>query len=137
MRVQAYQALLSGASGQLFGNNPIWHFDGPGLHPKPMEWKEALDSPGARRMSVLIRLFSDLEWWRPEPDISGRLLVLARGPVAEGAVAASADDGSYALAYVPSPHMRVPRDDGRPFHMIVGSDSTRSWAGLAGSLKLR
>ena len=25
---QAYQAVLSGAAGQVFGNNPVWHFDG-------------------------------------------------------------------------------------------------------------
>ena len=35
LRVQAYDALLSGAAGQVFGNNPLWHFDGPGLHPTP------------------------------------------------------------------------------------------------------
>ena len=27
LRAQAYQALLSGAMGQAFGNHPIWHFD--------------------------------------------------------------------------------------------------------------
>ena len=30
VRIQAYQALLSGASGHIYGNNPVWHFDGPG-----------------------------------------------------------------------------------------------------------
>jgi hypothetical protein len=33
--------------------------------------------------------------------------------------------------------LRVPEDDGRPFQLIVGTHSTRSWAGLADSLKLR
>jgi Protein of unknown function (DUF4038)/Putative collagen-binding domain of a collagenase len=28
VRTQAYHAVLSGAAGQIFGNNPIWHFDG-------------------------------------------------------------------------------------------------------------
>ena len=31
MRTQAYQAILGGATGQVFGNNPIWHFDWTGL----------------------------------------------------------------------------------------------------------
>ena len=31
IRTQAYQALLSGATGHIYGNNPIWHFDGPGI----------------------------------------------------------------------------------------------------------
>ena len=35
------------------------------------------------------------------------------------------------------PTLRVPRDDGRPFQLIMGSRSTLSWAGLADSLKLR
>ena len=33
LRAQAYQAILSGAMGHLFGNNPIWHFDGAGPLP--------------------------------------------------------------------------------------------------------
>jgi Protein of unknown function (DUF4038)/Putative collagen-binding domain of a collagenase len=28
IRTQAYQAVLSGAAGQVFGNSPVWHFDG-------------------------------------------------------------------------------------------------------------
>ena len=31
IRFQAWAAMLSGAAGQFFGNNPIWHFDGPTL----------------------------------------------------------------------------------------------------------
>jgi hypothetical protein len=102
VRTQAYEALLSGASGQLFGNNPIWHFDGPGLHPKPMDWEAALDSPAARSMTVLNDLFSGLEWWRLEPDLSGRLLATGRGRAGKEAIAAMADDGSFALVYVPT-----------------------------------
>lgn len=102
VRIQAYQALLSGASGQLFGNNPIWHFGGPGLHPQTMTWKTALASPGARSMTVLSRLFSTMEWWRLEPDLSGRLLRVGRGRTSERAVAALADDGSFGLVYIPT-----------------------------------
>ncbi len=32
VRLIAYGALLSGASGQLFGNNPVWHFSAVGLY---------------------------------------------------------------------------------------------------------
>ena len=48
LRTQAYQAVLSGAAGQIFGNNPIWHFDGPGLYPAPVTWQQALGSRGAQ-----------------------------------------------------------------------------------------
>ena len=41
IRRQAYWAMLSGACGQFFGNNPIWHFDGPGLYPAKMTWQQA------------------------------------------------------------------------------------------------
>ena len=57
IRRQAYWAMLSGACGQFFGNNPIWHFDGPGLFPAKMTWLEALDSTGSRDMSRLRELF--------------------------------------------------------------------------------
>jgi hypothetical protein len=102
VRMQAYQALLSGASGQLFGNNPIWHFDGPGLHPRPSSWQEQLDSPGSRSMSVLAQLFASVEWWRLEPDLGSSLLRYGHGRAASRAVAALADDGSFGLVYIPS-----------------------------------
>lgn len=67
VRAQAYQALLGGAAGQVFGNNPIWHFAGPGIHKAPTDWKQALDSVGSRDMEHLRALFETLPWWRLEP----------------------------------------------------------------------
>lgn len=102
IRVQAYQAILSGAFGHLYGNNPIWHFDGPGLHQQTMEWKEALDSPGAKSMEVLIAFISSIKWWLLEPDSKNRFLVDGMGKDMGRAVAAMAKDGSYAVVYMPS-----------------------------------
>ncbi len=48
IRRNAYGALLAGAAGQFFGNNPIWHFTGPGVFTADRSWQEALDSPGAQ-----------------------------------------------------------------------------------------
>ena len=48
LRTQAYHALLSGATGHIFGNNPIWHFDGGGLFEAPVTWNV---SSGARSAS--------------------------------------------------------------------------------------
>ena len=45
LRTQAYHAALSGAAGQIFGNNPIWHFDGPGMHPAPVTWQRRAGQP--------------------------------------------------------------------------------------------
>jgi uncharacterized protein DUF4038/collagenase-like protein with putative collagen-binding domain len=102
VRMQAYQAVLSGASGHVFGNNPIWHFDGPGWHPVPMSWQEELDSAGARSMGVLHDLVLSTQWWLLEPDMDDALLVGGRGSSNLRAVAAEATDGSFALVYTPT-----------------------------------
>lgn len=112
VRMQAYQAVLSGLSGHIYGNNPIWHFDGPGLHPTSTTWQEELDSPGARSMSVLKELMSSQDWWLLEPDLDGSFLVGGAGRAGSRAVAAMAADGSYALVYVPSSR-RIALDLGR------------------------
>jgi len=94
VRVQAYEALLGGAAGHLYGNNPIWHFDGPGIFPIEISWQDALDSPGARSMHVMQKIVSGLEWWRLQPDTSNRL-----APPHEDVSVALTDDGSAALLY--------------------------------------
>lgn len=102
VRMQAYQAILSGASGQIFGNNPMWYFDGPGIYPAPMGWKQSLDSPGARSMTLLGNLVSSLKWWLLEPDVDGKLLVGGKGSDKARVVSAAARDGSFALVYLPT-----------------------------------
>ena len=101
IRIQAYHAILAGAFGHLFGNNPIWHFGGPGLQPPPMDWKEALDSPGARSMQVLVEFVLSRKWWLLEPDAENGLLVEGIGAGMQQAVAATARDGSFGLVYMP------------------------------------
>jgi hypothetical protein len=101
LRTQAYQAVLSGAAGQIFGNNPIWHFDGPGLYAAPVTWQRALDSRGARSMTHLHELLTAMPWWELEPDIDHTLLTGGLGSEDERAVAARAADGSFAILYLP------------------------------------
>lgn len=103
VRVQAYHALLSGACGHVYGNNPIWHFDGPGLFPAPTSWEAALASRGAESMTHLRALFLTIPWWRLVPDTRGSLLTAGVGAAQDRAAAAMTDDGSVALAYLPSP----------------------------------
>jgi hypothetical protein len=102
LRTQAYQAVLSGAAGQVFGNNPIWHFDGPGVYAAPIGWREALDSRGAQSMTHLRALFGSIPWWELRPDIENKLLIAGLGSSEERAVAALAVDRSFALLYLPS-----------------------------------
>jgi hypothetical protein len=103
LRTQAYQAVLSGAAGQLFGNYPIWHFAGPGLYPAPLTWQRALGSRGAQSMTHHLHdLLSTLPWWLLEPDRNHTLLTDGLGSAFERAVAARAADRSFAVVYLPS-----------------------------------
>ena len=102
LRTQAYHAVLSGASGQVFGNNPIWHFDGGGLYPAPVTWQEALDSQGAKSMTHLRNLMTGVRWWDLKPDVDNTLLTGGLGSDEDRAVAARSADGSFALLYLPS-----------------------------------
>ena len=102
VRAHAYQAMLSGAAGQVFGNNPIWHFSGPGLNPPDATWEASLNSPGNQSMQHLLALFFSHDWWRLEPDLNGQLLKDATGSEGERAVAAMASDRSFAIIYLPA-----------------------------------
>jgi len=102
LRTQAYHALLSGAAGQVFGNNPLWHFDGPGLYPTSVTWQQALSGHGSRSMNHVWKLFSSRDWWRLVPDASNATLTAGLGSGQDRAVAALADDRSFAIAYLPT-----------------------------------
>ena len=122
VRMQAYQAILSGASGHVYGNNPIWHFDGPGLYRVSMSWRQALDSRGAQSMSVLHGLLSSVKWWLLEPDVDNSFLIGGRGLDNARAVAAVAIDRSSALVYLPT--SRTVRLDLR---RLAGSSVEARW----------
>ncbi|HEX3358492.1 MAG TPA: DUF4038 domain-containing protein, partial [Tepidisphaeraceae bacterium] len=103
IRIQAWQAVLSGAAGQVFGNNPIWYFNASAIKPQPMQWKAALNSPGALSISHLRNFLFSLPWSTLEPDRDRKLIV---GGALSGhfqAVAACSTDGKFAIVYLPSP----------------------------------
>jgi hypothetical protein len=105
IRRQAYWAVLCGACGQLFGNNPIWLF-GSG-------WPSALDSPGSVSMAHLRRLMLSRPWHQlaPDhngattfvPDLSHTVIPGGRGELRglDYLAAARAADGSTVIAYMP------------------------------------
>jgi hypothetical protein len=102
LRTQAYQANLSGAAGQVFGNNPIWHFDSGGLFPVPITWQEALAGAGSRSMTQLRNLFNDIAWHKLRPDGDGVFLVNGQGSGLDRAVAAFSNNETLGLVYVPT-----------------------------------
>lgn len=106
VRRQAWEAMLAGAAGQFFGNNPIWHFDGPTLFPFTGTWQQALDGPGSRDMARLSAFFRARQWQTlvPAPDA---VSPADAGPPAP--IAARSADGRL-VAFVPADGTTDPRD---------------------------
>jgi hypothetical protein len=103
MRRQEYWTMLSGATGQLFGNFYTWGF-------QHADWKEHLDTKAVEEWRLMVRLFSDRRWWELVPDQDHLLLVDGAGePAPAGdvlesdyATAAMTPDGSLGIVYVPT-----------------------------------
>jgi hypothetical protein len=94
VRLQAYQTVLSGGTGQLMGNDPIWYF--------PSGYASFLNSEGARTLGRLRTLLESHAWNLLQPDVSNTLLTAGIGAGANRAVASLASDRSFALLYTPS-----------------------------------
>jgi hypothetical protein len=103
LRRQAYGPLLSGGFGHVYGNEDVWHYDGPGVFRRTTDWRSALDSPGIRDMQRVWAFFSGLRWTLLEPDVDGRFLVDGRQQGEAMAATAVASDGSFAVIYAPTP----------------------------------
>ena len=102
LRRQEYWSLLSGASGQFYGNHYTWQF--------LPDWKSNLDTPGSQQISYLVRLFTGLPWYRLVPDQQHTLLTSGYGTFSstgnvdssDYATAARTPDGKLAIAYLPT-----------------------------------
>ena len=102
IRRQAYWAMLGGACGHFFGNNPIWHFDGPGLYPVNSTWQEALSGTGSLDMTRLRDLFVPLPWHRLEPEKNHEIVTDGYGEGVAAALTARTADRRLSISYVPS-----------------------------------
>ena len=95
MRVQAYHAMLSGACGHAFGNNPIWNASAG--------WQNAYYSEGAVGMTHLAALYNSIPWYNLVPDLSNEFLTNSNlGADYEYSVASITSDGSLGLIYIPT-----------------------------------
>ena len=115
IRRQAYWAMLSGACGQFFGNNPIWHFDGPGLFPAKMTWQQALNATGSHDIALLRKLFIDLSWHQLVPENNHAILVEGYGSGTATALTARTADRKLSVSYIPSTGT-----DGRKLTVAMG-----------------
>lgn len=103
LRKQAYWTMLSGGTGQFYGNGYIWPFkDG---------WRKNLDTDGVLQIQYWKDFFLALPWQNLIPDQKREVLVSGSGPpctlqtrVSEcaTALAASSSDGSVAVVYIPA-----------------------------------
>ena len=96
LRAQAYYAVLSGASGHVFGSFPVWKF--------ASNWQEELASNGALSMSHVRSLFADRSWFTLQPDTASQVLTGGSGTKGstDYALLAMTQDRHLAIAYLPS-----------------------------------
>jgi len=102
IRRQSWTAMLSGATGQFFGNNPIWHFDGPTLFPAPTDWQHALDLAGSRDMTRLDAFFRAHKWADLQPTADPIATMAGNTPGVPAPVSAATGYRKLAVVYVPS-----------------------------------
>jgi hypothetical protein len=94
-RRQAWWAMLSGAAGHAYGT-PI--------HAFTTDWRKHNSLPGLASMNHLTALMTSIPWWRLIPDQWHRVVVENHGNFGsrDWVSAAVLDDGSLALAYLPT-----------------------------------
>lgn len=99
--------MLSGATGQFYGNKYTWQFL-PG-------WPSYVDSIGSRQMTFVTDLFSHRRWFDLVPDTKHRLVISGYGTFSDSGDVNSSDyvaaartpDGKLAIAYLPTGHSIV------------------------------
>jgi Protein of unknown function (DUF4038)/Putative collagen-binding domain of a collagenase len=96
IRRNAYWAVLSGAFGYCAGTR-LWRYE--------PNWRDLLDAESSQQAPMLLRLMESMAWWRLIPDTKHEMVIAGYGTFgnADYVTAALADDGSFALAYVPNP----------------------------------
>jgi hypothetical protein len=101
LRRQEYWSMLSGSTGQLYGNKYTWQF--------LPDWKQHLDTTGSRQMQYVTRLFAGRPWFKLVPDNDHTLVTsgygryhLAGVNTDRYATTARTPDGNLAISYLPS-----------------------------------
>lgn len=104
VRQGAYWAMLSGAAGHGYGAmDMFWAYketDGPFPRNGYQTWRKAMAYEGATQVGKMRRLFELRAWHKLVPDQS--LLAAKSAEDVDHVSAARAEDGSFALAYLPT-----------------------------------
>ncbi|MCS7238868.1 MAG: glycoside hydrolase family 140 protein [Thermoguttaceae bacterium] len=103
VRQAAYWSMLSGACGHTYGNHNIWQMWEPPRQPVSYArtpWKKALAHPGSAQMGLMRKILTLRPFWKLVPDQS--LIAGQEGEGGQHRRAARAEDGSFALIYLPT-----------------------------------
>jgi hypothetical protein len=103
LRAQAYQAVLSGAMGHIFGNCPVWHFGAVRDWCNTTDWKTELDNSGSMSMDYFQRLFLSRSWQTLIPDFDHKVITEGFGTwgTKDYVTTALTADGNTLIAYLP------------------------------------
>jgi hypothetical protein len=103
-RAEKYWNILSGSSGALMGNDPIWGFDLNLDFGTLGSWQNWLNSQMATDMTRLGQLFDARDWYNLVPDQGHATVTGGFGTFgnANYVTAAKTPDGHLAMAYMPS-----------------------------------
>ena len=103
LRRQEYWAMLTGGTGQLYGNAFIWTFM-PG-------WKYYLDTEGVTQLIIWKNFFESMPWQNLVPDQAHTVVTAGLGTfgdlqtrvyTSDYCTASKTPDGSYVVAYMPT-----------------------------------
>ncbi len=103
LRRQEYWTMLSGAAGQMYGNDYVWQFKSG--------WLANLDTAGVTQLNSMTKLFSSRAWYNLVPDVNHTVVTSGYGTFENNSgtigadtylTAASTPDGTLAIAYMPT-----------------------------------
>lgn len=106
VRKAMYNAMLSGAAGHTYGCRCVWNFYHEGTlktRDTDLDWRKALDLPGAWQVRHMRALLERYPFYRLIPDFADRVVVYGQGADGTYMPAAVSEDGDFALVYVPEP----------------------------------
>ncbi len=102
LRLQEYWTMLSGATGQLYGNHYTWTLTSG--------WQSMLDTSGVAQLQYVTALFAPRPWYNLVPDQSHTVVTAGYGTFSSSGslgannylTAARTPDGALVMAYMPT-----------------------------------
>lgn len=105
VRRAAWWSVLSGACGHVYGTHSVWQFHDLDKRTQQTDartpWKEAIDLPGATQMGAMKKFIEGLDWTKLRRDDSLIRLTAGETKADSKPMASVAEDGSFAVVYVP------------------------------------